>query len=140
MMDLEGSARAFLEVIAGAGARDDLRLMTHGRLGLSLMRFFAEPDHGALDMLADVESAAEAFASLDDPRGLARTHDWRSFVYGHLGRYAESEREAASRARPRRQPRRGPLRRGADLVPGLGGGQWTNTRPFGDRDLRGDPR
>ena len=94
MMDLEGSTRAFREVIAGAGARGDQRLMTHGRLGLSLMRFWAEPEYGALGMLEDVESAARAFASLEDLGGLARAHDWRAFAYSHLGRYADSEREA----------------------------------------------
>ncbi len=131
-MDLEGSARAFREVIAGAGARDDLRLMTHGRLGLSLMRFFAEPDHGALDMLADVESAAEAFASLDDPTRTCAHPRLEVVRVRPPGEVCRVGAGGASRARPRRQPRRGPLRRGADLVPGLGGGQWTN-----DASVRG---
>ena len=95
MMDVEGAARAFRAVIDGAGARGDHRLATHGRLGLSLMRFWTDPDYGALGMLADVESAARAFDSLGDLKGLARAHDWRAFVYSHLGRYSDSEREAS---------------------------------------------
>ena len=45
-------------------------------------------------MLATLDEAATVFERLNDGRGLARTHDWRAFAYWHMGRFADSEREA----------------------------------------------
>jgi tetratricopeptide (TPR) repeat protein len=94
MMELEPAERALTEVVAGAQARGDTGSESHGRLWLSLVRFWTDAEYGALEMLDDVDAAAGVFETLADLKGTARTHDWRSFALSQLGRYADSEREA----------------------------------------------
>ena len=94
MMDLERAEPTFRQVQEGAAELGDTRLETHARIWLALMRFFAEPDFGVVEMLAALAEVEAVFAELEDERGIARTHDWRSFVYSHMGRFADSSDEA----------------------------------------------
>jgi class 3 adenylate cyclase/tetratricopeptide (TPR) repeat protein len=94
MMELERATSILQEVRQRAAALGDRRLEAHARLWLGLMRFFAEPDFGALELLAELAEAETVFAELGDERGIARTHDGRSFAYSHLGRFADSNAEA----------------------------------------------
>jgi class 3 adenylate cyclase len=94
MMDLERAEPTFRQVQEGAAGLGDARLETHARIWLALIRFFADPDFGVLEMLASLGEVEAVFARLGDERGIARTHDWRAFVYSHLGRYADSNDEA----------------------------------------------
>lgn len=95
MMELEGAQSTLREVQERAAALGDRRIESHARLWLALMRFFAEPDFGVLELLATIGEVESVFAELEDERGLARTHDGRSFAYSHLGRFADSSDEAA---------------------------------------------
>jgi tetratricopeptide (TPR) repeat protein len=95
MMELDRASEAFRQVIDGAGALENRLLETHGRIWQSVMTFWGDPDFGVRELLAAADDAAQVFEELDDARGLARTHDWRAFTYSHMGRYADSEEEAA---------------------------------------------
>ena len=94
MMEVERASDTFRRVVEGASALGDRRLETHGRIWQGVMRFWADPDFGVLELLAEADAAARVFEEIGDEKGIARTHDWRAFSYSHLGRFSDSEQEA----------------------------------------------
>jgi tetratricopeptide (TPR) repeat protein len=94
LMDLERASVVLTEVRDRAAAIGAERLEAHARIWLALMRFFADPDYGAVEMLASLAEVEQVFAELGDEHVIARTHDGRAFAYSHLGRFADSSEEA----------------------------------------------
>jgi len=94
MMDLDRAGEAFRQVHEAARAHGNRRLEAHARIWRELMKFFADPDFGVVEMLAALDEVEAVFRELEQDRGIARTHDWRAFVYSHMGRFSDSEDEA----------------------------------------------